>query len=106
MGKYVYFLSRGEGHGDTVLVAGHEVSVTEVAAGVCRPLVLRAVEAVPVFSLTPTTILMRGERRSHMQFLRFCIFIPRRTNGNKRTKIHFILSDRIGITASRRMIDI
>ena len=38
--KYHYFLSRGEGHGDTVLVAGHEVSVTEVATGVRRPLVL------------------------------------------------------------------
>ena len=33
-------LLRSEGHGDTVLVAGHEVSVTEVAAGVRRPLVL------------------------------------------------------------------
>ncbi len=34
------FLSRGEGHGDAVLVTGHEVGVTKVAAGVLRPLVL------------------------------------------------------------------
>ena len=66
--KYHNFLSRGEGHGDTVLFTGHKMSVTEVAAGVCRPLVLRAVEAVPVFSLTSTKIYMRGERRSILQF--------------------------------------
>ena len=45
-------LLRGEGHGDTVLVAGHEVGVTEVSAGVLPTLVLGAVVAVPVTCLT------------------------------------------------------
>ena len=43
---------RGEGHGDTVLVAGHEVGVTEVSARVLPALVLGAVVAVPVTCLT------------------------------------------------------
>ena len=42
------YRSRSEGHGDAVLVAGHEVGVAEVPAGVGAALVLGAVVAVPV----------------------------------------------------------
>lgn len=53
----VHSLSRGEGHGDTVRVTGHEVGVTKVAAVVRRSPALRAVVAVPVSSLTQSNIL-------------------------------------------------
>ena len=45
-------LLRSEGHGDTVLVTGHEVGVTEVSARVLSALVFGAVVAVPVTWLT------------------------------------------------------